>query len=125
MIVVLLLVAGVLHAQTSGAPAQAGPSSDLIASSVDVDGDGKPDLVVYTDAHGSIVRDEQDFNHDGKMDDFRYYEHGKLVREEIDTDFDGRIDLWVYLINGDSVQRYERDTDGDGKPDTVRVFGGD
>lgn len=124
LLLVLLLCAGSLMAQTSTTPAQAGSSGNLIASGVDVDGNGKPDLVTYTDAHGTVIRDEQDFNHDGRMDDFRYYQNGQLVREEIDTDFDGRIDLWVYLVDGNSVQRYERDTDGDGKPDSVRTFGG-
>ena len=134
LVLVFLMAAASLVAQTRSTPAQGGAGSGgsasggsadtLIVSRVDLNGDGKPDLVTYTDAKGTVVRDEQDFNHDGTMDDFRYYQSGQLVREEIDSDFDGRIDLWVYLVGGDSIQRYERDTNGDGKPDTVRVFGG-
>jgi len=121
---VFLMAAASLVAQNRSTPVQGGAADTLVATGVDVDGDGKPDLVTYTDAKGTVVRDEQDFNHDGSMDDFRYYQNGQLAREEIDSDFDGRIDLWVYLVGGHSIQRYERDTNGDGKPDTVRVFGG-
>ncbi len=67
--------------------------------------------------------EEYDFNQDGRMDDFYYYEAGRLVRQEIDTNFDGRIDLWVFLVQGIYIQRYERDTDFDGKVDVVRRFG--
>jgi hypothetical protein len=116
LIIVCMLAAGSLGALDRG-PSESG-------SEIDRDGDGKVDYRVYYDEKGAAVREEMDFDYDGAMDTFYFYQAGVLQRQEIDSNKDGRVDLWVYLLDGSYVKRYERDTDGDGKPDVVRDFGG-
>jgi hypothetical protein len=84
--------------------------------------DGKPDYEVRYDAQNRKVSEKLDFNYDGRMDDFYYYQEGRLVRQEIDTNFDGAVDVWVFL-DGVYVLGYERDTDFDGTVDVVKHFG--
>ena len=89
----------------------------------DRDFDGTADYELVYDERARKVYESIDFNYDGEMDDFYYYENGVLTRREIDTDFDGRIDLWVTLSEGVYVARVERDLDGDGKADYVKDYG--
>ena len=89
---------------------------------MDLDGDGRIDYVLVSNARGLPEREEFDYNHDGVMDDFLYYENGLAVREEIDSDYNGRIDIWVYLAEGKYIRRWERDLDGDGRPDRTKDF---
>jgi hypothetical protein len=105
----------------SGAPSLVGEKNSVVHN--DSDADGSPDYALYYDASGALVREELDFNLDGKMDDIRHYRGGVPVREEIDSDFDGRVDIWVHIIEGSFIERYERDTDGDGQPDLERSWG--
>jgi hypothetical protein len=122
--VIALLAAVVLVAH--GAPV--GPPAGILLKGspprveMDLDGDGRIDYVLVNTAQGLPAREEFDYNHDGVMDDFLYYENGVAVREEIDSDFDGRVDIWVYLAEGKYIRRWERDLDGDGRPDTSRDF---
>jgi hypothetical protein len=67
------------------------------------------------------VYEEMDFNHDGQMDDFYFFEEGKLIRQEIDTNFDGDVDVWVYL-DGMYILKYEMDSDYDGNIDLVKDY---
>ena len=67
------------------------------------------------------VYEEMDFNHDGQMDDFYYFEEGKLIRQEIDSNFDGAVDVWVYL-DGLYILKYEMDSDFDGSIDLIRDY---
>jgi hypothetical protein len=76
--------------------------------------------VEYEPGHRKLY-EEMDFNHDGQMDDFYYYEEGKLIRQEIDTNFDGVVDVWVYL-DGMYILKYEMDSDFDGNIDLVRDY---
>jgi len=92
-------------------------------SEIDRNEDDIVDYRIFNDAEGRVVREEMDFNYDGKMDTFYFYKDGALEREEIDSDFDGRVDIWVFIVQGKYIDRYERDTDGDGKPDLVKRFG--
>jgi hypothetical protein len=77
--------------------------------------------VQYNLRHEKLY-EEMDFNHDGQMDDFYYYEDGKLIRQEIDTNFDGAIDVWVHL-DGMYILKYEMDKDFDGNIDVVKDYG--
>ena len=56
------------------------------------------------------------------MDDFYFFEAGKLIRQEIDSNFDSDIDIWVYMKDGIYIHRYEMDTDFDGIVDTEKDF---
>ena len=76
--------------------------------------------VEYDLGHRKLY-EEMDFNHDGQMDDFYYFEEGKLVRQEIDSNFDGAVDVWVYL-DGMYILKYEIDSDFDGNIDFVKDY---
>jgi hypothetical protein len=117
----LLVIVCMLAVVSLGALDRSPPE---IGSELDRDGDGKVDYRVYYDERGGVAREEMDFDYDGTMDTFYFYQAGVLQRQEIDSNRDGKVDLWVYLLDGSYVKRYERDTDGDGKPDMARDFGG-
>ena len=57
-----------------------------------------------------------DTNHDGKADQWQYYENGEIMRTEADTNFDGKVDEIGYFING-KLTKVEKDSDYDGKMD--------
>lgn len=121
-----ILFTAVATLATAAPPAPPAPSAlprAAPAMESDRNEDGEVDYLLFLDGQGNTEHEEFDFNFDGAMDDFYYYEKGVLVREEIDSDFDGKVDIWVYLLDGKYIERYERDLDGDGKPDQAKVFG--
>jgi hypothetical protein len=85
----------------------------LTCKEVDLNHDGKIDLVYYYDEKGIVSMDEADTDFDGKFDMTVYYGGGKKVREEFDTNFDGKPDVWKYFED-EKLVRQERDTNGDG-----------
>ncbi len=135
--VLLILIAGVLALGEPGASPpqqeeekQSGPpvywfeaAGDGTITHFDRDYDGIADYMITYDADGNRIYEEQDFNYDGLMDDFYFYEEGLLSRREVDSNFDGKVDLWVSLIDGIYVKGYERDADYDGVVDIVKDFG--
>lgn len=118
-------------------------SCDLDASSAektDVNGDGKPDLIVVMKGGREVCR-SADLDFDGRTDLWSYFdEAGRVRRREFDYDRDGitdeiqlfkageiaekhrastparRVDTWEFYIAGRLV-RAERDSDGDGHVD--------
>lgn len=88
----------------------------------DRDNDGSIDYVLQFDENGTKVYEELDFNYDGKMDDFYFYNGGVLSKREIDTNYDENVDVWVYIHEGIYIERYERDLDFDGTVDQVKDF---
>ena len=84
--------------------------------------DGKVDYAARYEAGDMLLFEEFDYNFDGVMDDFYYYEEGVLVRQEIDTNFDTTIDMWIYIEEGLYVRKIERDKDFDGVIDSVKDF---
>jgi hypothetical protein len=92
---------------------------------LDRDEDGIADYAVMVNDRGYKVREAADFNRDGFMDDFYFYENDVLQREEIDSNFDQRIDIWVYLRRGVYIRMWERDTDYDGTIDVRERYGGE
>lgn len=88
----------------------------------DRDGDGLFDFAVILDEDGFRDREALDYNRDGWMDDFYFYERDVMVRQIVDTNYDQRPDLWIYIYHGVYVERYERDTDYDGLVDLVRDY---
>ena len=85
--------------------------------------DGTPDYAVMVSERGRKIREAIDFNRDGAMDDFYFYENGVLQRQEIDTNYDRRIDVWVYLRRGVYITMWERDRDFDGIIDDREQYG--
>jgi hypothetical protein len=83
--------------------------------------DRQVDYLVEYDRDGRKTREEMDFNLDGRMDDFCYFEKGALVRQEIDSNFDDRIDVWVFL-EGPYIRRYEMDKDFNGQVDVIKDY---
>jgi hypothetical protein len=90
--------------------------------SMDRNFDSFIDLTVEYDLQHRKIYEELDFNHDGEMDDFCFFEEGKLIRQEIDSNFDGMIDVWVYL-DGLYIHKYEMDSDFDGMIDVIKDYG--
>ncbi len=99
-----------------------GPSGTQEVSA-DRDFDGRVDHLVVYDGGRNRIREEQDYNRDGSMDDFYFYKTGTLVRREIDTNYDGNVDLWIFLSEGVYVEGYDRDTDFDGVVDVRKRYG--
>ena len=88
---------------------------ELIEERLDVDFDGRIDLVV-TFQKGVIVKKSYDTNFDDTADMWRYFEGGQIAREEADLDYDGKVDFWEYYEGG-VLDRTGVDRDGDGNVD--------
>ncbi|MFQ5829820.1 MAG: FG-GAP repeat domain-containing protein [Candidatus Methylomirabilia bacterium] len=77
----------------------------LVRRERDLNGDGKPDIVMHYDAQGQLVRREESSQLDGRIDTWTFYAGGKIERKESDTDGDGEVDLWAYYgREGDLVR---------------------
>jgi hypothetical protein len=122
VICLLAAVVVVAHADPVAPPTGILKKGSAPRVEMDLDEDGRIDYVLVNNARGLPEHEEFDYNHDGTMDDFLYYENGLAVREEIDSDYNGKIDIWVHLAEGKYIRRWERDLDGDGKPDKSQDF---
>lgn len=127
------------------------PHQECIAAggdiqSVDVDGNGQPDVRTVmeggrpkcreTDANfdgrvdiyrwfdlsnGFVTRVEDDYDFDGRIDVVSTWENNLPVRDILDTNFDGRTDTWRDYRDG-HISELRRDADGDGRVDTWERF---
>lgn len=88
----------------------------------DRDDDGRVDYAVQIDERGYKTREAMDFNFDGLMDDFYFYDNDVLQRQEIDSNYDRIVDIWIFMWRGVYVRRWERDTDFDGTVDLIRDY---
>lgn len=88
---------------------------NLIEERLDTDFDGKIDVVVHFQ-NGQIVLKTYDMNFDNKIDVWRTFEKGVIVKEEGDMNFDGVVDLWEYYEGG-VLDRVGVDRNGDGTVD--------
>jgi len=86
----------------------------LVRKEMDINWDGKVDIVRYYDENGQISKEALDLDFDGKVDQWNYYEKGVLVRKERDLAYSGKPDLWIYYEKGHIVRK-ERDTNHSGK----------
>jgi hypothetical protein len=86
----------------------------LVRKEMDINWDGKVDIVRYYDENEQLVKETLDLDFDGKVDQWNYYEKGVLVRKERDLDYGGKPDLWIYYEKGQIVRK-ERDTNHNGK----------
>jgi len=88
----------------------------LVRKELDINWDGRVDIVRYYNDREEVVKEALDLDFDGKIDQINYYEKGVIVKKERDLDFNGRPDLWIYYEKGHIVRK-ERDTKGTGKVD--------
>ncbi len=94
----------------------------LLISS-DTNFDGKIDSRLSLDEFKLSIYEETDYNLDGVMDNFYYFESGNVIRQEVDSNYDQKIDVWVYITNnGKSISKYEKDLNFDGVIDKVKEF---
>ncbi len=81
---------------------------------VDLNLDGNPDSFVYYEADGKTERRrESDFDRDGRPDEISISERGQITLKLRETNFDNKLDTWDHYETG-RVAKRERDTDGDG-----------
>ena len=62
---------------------------------VDTNGDGKPDRTENYDSEGMITSVEADTDGNGEIDEWLYYESGKLIKAAKDTTGDGKQNTWI------------------------------
>lgn len=84
-----------------------GQQTVLTCREVDLNGDGRKDMLVFYLPDGRKGREEFDHDYDGIPDVKSYYEAGVLVRQELDVNFDGKPDLLQHFENG-RITRTER-----------------
>jgi len=90
--------------------------------SLDVDHDGEPEEIRYTDKRsGQLVRVEQDLDFDGRIDTHISYDAGAPSVRVLDTNGDGRSDTWERYTDG-RVDRRHLDQDADGVQDTFYEY---
>lgn len=89
----------------------------------DTNHDGNIDSRLALNRAEQTLFEETDYNLDGIMDNFYYYQDGFVVRQEVDSNYDQKIDVWVYIVNdGKSISKYEKDLDFDGVIDKIKEF---
>lgn len=86
----------------------------VVRKEMDINWDGRVDIVRYYDENEQISKEALDLDFDGKIDQWNYYEKGVLVRKERDLAYNGKPDLWIYYEKGHIVRK-ERDTNHTGK----------
>ncbi len=98
----------------------------LVRKEMDLNRDGKIDVISIFDTDGALEREEMDSDYDGQFDWVDHYQNGDRVMSEYDTDNDGRPNVFKYYIRGTDgvvhLDRKERDEDGDGAIDVWEKF---
>ncbi len=98
----------------------------LVRKELDLNRDGKFDVITLFDADGNLSREDMDSDYDGQFDWTDHYKKGLRVMSEYDTDADGKPNVFKYYIQVDGggmeLDRKERDEDGDGKIDVWERF---
>ncbi len=88
----------------------------IFRKEVDVNFDGKIDLMRTFNKKGDLVSERLDHDFDGRVDVVNFFEQGVIVKKEYDTNFDSNVDLWRYFDKG-TISRKEADLNHDGKTD--------
>ncbi len=98
----------------------------LVRKEMDLNRDGKVDVISWFDETGRLEREEMDGDHDGTIDHVDHYQDGKRVMSQYDTDYDGVANVHKYYVRTEEgsmlLDRKERDTDGDGHIDVWERF---
>ncbi|MFO0573368.1 MAG: hypothetical protein U1A78_05185 [Polyangia bacterium] len=83
---------------------EGGAKLALSCREVDLNGDGRKDVLVFYDPLGRKQREEFDHDFDGVADVVAIYQEGQLVRQELDADYDGTLDLVEHYEGGRRVR---------------------
>lgn len=83
-----------------------------VCRAVDLNFDGSIDAYVYRDEGGQVSRRESDYDRDGRLDEVSIYKGGVLVERHRATTLTGKLDTWHFYQAG-KLARTERDSDGD------------
>ena len=83
---------------------EGGAKLALSCREVDLNGDGRKDVLVFYDPLGRKQREEFDHDFDGVADVIAIYQEGQLVRQELDADYDGTLDLVEHYEGGRRVR---------------------
>jgi len=83
----------------------------MVCRESDLNSDGKKDVVRYYNDEGRPMREEEDRDFDGTMDQVTYYQDGLVVRKEVDSDHNGIVDLKIFYDAGKAT-RAEADLAG-------------
>jgi hypothetical protein len=87
-----------------------------VCRGLDLNFDGVIDSYVYRDGSGNVVRRENDYDRDGRIDEISIYRGGVIVEKDRATTLTGRLDTWQFYQGG-KLARTERDSDGDAQID--------
>jgi hypothetical protein len=98
----------------------------LVRKELDLNRDGKADVITFVDERGSIEKEQMDGDFDGKFELTDTYQAGVRMATEYDTDGDGRPNVFKYYLKDPAgkvyLDRKERDEDGDGRVDVWEKF---
>ncbi len=92
-----------------------------VTQALDDDFDGRVDRIRHLDEKGRLVSSDDDLNGDGIMETTSLYEDGLLARRRTDSDGDGQADTWSFY-KGDELLRTEIDKNGDGFRDEITIY---
>lgn len=95
---------------------RAGAAPLIVRKETDLNRDGRVDVRSFFGETGQIDREEMDGDFDGTFDWVDHYQGGRRVMSEVDTDYDGSTNIWSYY-DGNVITRQERDEDGNGLVD--------
>ncbi|MBM4389346.1 MAG: hypothetical protein FJ088_16545, partial [Deltaproteobacteria bacterium] len=71
----------------------------LSRKEIDVNFDGKIDIVRFYDSMGNLSREEMDFDFDQRLDTISHYKDGKVYLSEHSSTFDGKMDIKKHFEN--------------------------
>jgi hypothetical protein len=96
-------------------------SQVLVCKQVDLNSDGKVDIIYHYGEESGLTFEEFDLDFDGRFDLRAFYQSGRRVREELDTNYDQRVDFTKYY-EADRLVRVERDGNNDGRVDEWQYY---
>jgi hypothetical protein len=93
----------------------------LARSEMDVNFDGKVDMLQVYNKDAVMIREEMDLDFDGNIDAVDFYRDGKIQRRELFAGFSKKVSIWKHYEEGVLIRK-ERDTSGNGKADTFEYY---
>jgi antitoxin component YwqK of YwqJK toxin-antitoxin module len=93
----------------------------LVRKDMDLNNDGKVDVVRMYDDKGGVKEERTDLDFDGRFDEVALYDKGAVARKDIDLNYDGKADVVRFYVEG-KITRIESDRTGDGTVDTWEYY---